>query len=404
MPPPLTVVQTYTTRGSEVVPITVEVDLLRRLPAVCIVGLPASAVRECSERVRSAIEASGFEFPRMRVIVNLTPSDVRKDACAMDLPIALAILIAAGHVEPRAGSWAAIGELSLDGRVRGVRGLYGIIQDATTDLLLFPQPMAGFVAPAVTPEVGNNVPVATLADAIDALTVPRKGLAHRPWDLTPPGTWRGPLDTTPDFADLPAFAPLTAKHDTLVRAVAMGRGILLRGPAGCGASMLAHRIPAILPTLTEAEANAVARCRDLAGMNVDVPKIERPFRAPHHTVTAVGLVGDRLGRPGELDLARHGVLFLDEVTEFRRDTQQAIVSWMRANPGQVQLVAHVDPTLTHIEDWEKRIIPPLRAMLPVEIELPPLPRTSLDGTPLGERSTTTSADLRAQVAALRASL
>jgi len=297
-------------RGVDAVPIEVEVDLLSRLPSVCVVGLAQNAVKESADRVRSAIVSSGLEFPRKRVVVNLAPADVKKDGTAFDLPVALGILAADGQIPAEAlRDLLVVGELSMGGEQRVVRGALSlaVLARSLGFRLLLPLTSAGRAA-----LVGEACiyGVHTLGQAVSWLRgeielSPETG-AHSPR--------RG---HSPDLSDV--RGQLIARRAMEV-AAAGAHHLLMMGPPGCGKSMLARRLPSILPLLTPDEALETTRIHGAAGLlgEVDTLLVERPFRAPHHSITAAGMVGDRTLRPGEVSLAHNGVLFLDEATEFAR--------------------------------------------------------------------------------------
>jgi len=309
-----TTVYTFTLIGVDSHLVTVEVDLLRRLPATVIVGLPASAVRETSERVRSAVTASGFEWPRQRVVINLPPAGMRHDGTHYDLPIALGVLAASGQVQLPDTPVFAAGELSLDGELRGFRGAL----------------QAGEAAAAA--EAGCAIVAAEAADSVAAqancITRACRNLSDSVLALTGKGeTSMGvryeKLQHQLDMADIRG---LHQARRALEIAAAGGHRLLLVGPPGCGKTMLAARLPGILPRLTVEEMIDTARVHDAAGLRAPGAPLtsQRPFRAPHHTVSAAGMVGAANFRPGEVSLAHTGVLFLDEVTEFRRDVLELV--------------------------------------------------------------------------------
>jgi len=303
-------------RGVDAIPIEVEVDLLRRLPAICIVGLATSAVKESSERIRSAIASAVHEFPRKRVVVNLMPADVRKDTTALDLPMALGILAANDTVPPESvKTLLAAGELSLGGRLRPVRGAMSLAVLAR-DLgltLLVPHESAGLAS--LVPGV-DVVGARTLAEVIAWLRgdgdLPKVEPAEREFQ-----------HSGPDLADV--VGQEHARY-ALEVAAAGAHHLLMVGPPGCGKSMLAQRLASILPPFSFPEALATSRIHHAAGMLDDESGLlkERPFRAPHHSVTVAGMVGDRTLRPGEVSLAHNGVLFLDEAPEFARSVLEVL--------------------------------------------------------------------------------
>lgn len=303
-------------QGVDAEPIQVEVDLLRRLPRFIIVGLAANAVKESAERVRSAIVGAGIEFPRQRVVVNLAPADLRKDGTALDLPVALGILAANGDVPAEALCHVlAVGELALSGDLRPLRGALSLATLARSleRTLLLPRATAWQAALVPGARV---VGVDTLTEAVAWL----RGEAE-PEAPSPAPSRRHP--SGPDLADVRGQH---VARRALEIAAAGAHHLLLVGPPGCGKSMLAQRLPTILPSPTFEEALDVSRIHSAAGLlDADGGLVShRPFRAPHHSVTAAGMVGDRSLRPGEISLAHHGVLFLDEAAEFPRHVLEVL--------------------------------------------------------------------------------
>jgi magnesium chelatase family protein len=303
-------------QGVDAIPIEVEVDLLRRLPSICIVGLATSAVKESSERIRSAISCAVHEFPRKRVVVNLMPADVRKDTTALDLPMALGILAANDTISAQAVSTIlAAGELSLGGRLRPVRGAMSLAVLARDLGLTLLVPHESATLASMVPGV-KVVGARTLGEVVSWLRgeddLPAVPLASR----TSPSQ-------APDLVDVVGQAH--ARHALEVSA-AGAHHLLMVGPPGCGKSMLAQRLPSILPPPTFSEALSASRIHHAAGLLDEAGGLlnHRPFRAPHHSVTVAGMVGDRTLRPGELSLAHTGVLFLDEAPEFSRSVLEVL--------------------------------------------------------------------------------
>ncbi len=300
--------------------VRVEADVSRGLPSFSTVGLGDSAVREGRDRVASAIRNSGFKFPMERVTVNLAPADVRKEGAGFDLPIALGILAATGQVETRALERVAVmGELALDGSTRRVKGVL---------------PMA--VAAARAGRTGVVVPPANAREAsavgrlsvlpVASLNSAARVLAGGEPDALPEGSGSRP-DQGGSAEDLSDVRGQEHAKRALEVAAAGGHNLLMVGPPGVGKTMLARRMAAILPDLTEEEALIVTTIHSVAGLLPDGVGLvtARSFRAPHHTVSAAGLIGGgSVPRPGEVSLAHKGILFLDELPEFRRDALEAL--------------------------------------------------------------------------------
>ncbi|HST70471.1 MAG TPA: YifB family Mg chelatase-like AAA ATPase [Solirubrobacterales bacterium] len=325
----LATARTFTLDGISARPVRVEVDVHRGLPNFTIVGLPDAAVREARERVRAALVNCGFEFPLRRIVVNLAPASLRKAGPGMDLAIAAALLSASGQLEwERLARVALVGELALDGSTRSVQGALAMTEAARE----------GGAEAIVLP--AENGPEAALVDGIGVIGVDSLGrlpaLVAGEWDpprLEPLSLQLGAAPTAPDLADLRGQPHL--RH-ALEVAAAGGHSLLMVGPPGAGKSLAASRLPSILAPLAPTEALEVARIASACGRLESALAGGRPFRAPHHTISAAGLIGGGTPpRPGEATLAHRGVLFLDELCEFRRDALEALRAPLEA--GEVSI-------------------------------------------------------------------
>ncbi|PHQ26014.1 ATP-dependent protease [Marinobacter guineae] len=310
----LAVVHSRAIVGVSAPPVTVEVHLSGGLPALSIVGLPETGVRESRERVRSALLNAGFDFPARRITINLAPADLPKEGGRFDLPIALGILAASGQIPPESlADCEFLGELSLDGALRPLKGVLPAVLAARQDqrALLVPHANADEAALASQGDVLAAGHLLTVCEHLSgrARLVP---VPKSPLERTP-----GNHSESPDLSDVRGQR---VPRRALEVAAAGGHNLLFFGPPGTGKSMLASRLPGILPALTDDAAMEVASVHSVAGLSIrEGGWRQPPFRAPHHTASAVALVGGGSSpRPGEISLAHRGVLFLDELPEFER--------------------------------------------------------------------------------------
>ena len=412
------VVRSRALAGLAAPPVAVEVHIAGGLPGVHLVGLPETEVREARVRVRAALQNANFEFPPRRITVNLAPADLPKESGRFDLPIAIGILAASGQLNAAAlDRHEFAGELALTGELRAVRGALAMVLSARHDGRAFVLPHASAAEASLVADASVH-PARTLLEVCSHLS----GDAPLPrLDARPPPASR------PASADLGDVRGQRQAKRALEIAAAGGHALLMCGPPGAGKSMLAQRLPSLLPPLAEDEALEVAAIASLAGRFDAARWRERPFRAPHHTASAAAIVGGGSPpHPGEISLAHRGVLFLDELPEWQRHVLEVLreplesgtVQISRAArqcafPAQFQLVAAMNPcpcgwlghasgrcrcTPDRVAAYRARISGPLIDRIDLAIEVPALGANEMAAGPDGEAR---SPDVRARVAAAR---
>ncbi len=410
-------VKTVAFKGLEIVDIEVQVQILSGMPAFTIVGLPDKAVAESRERIRAALFSMGLKLPAKRITINLAPADILKEGTHYDLPLALGLLCGMGLIkQEKLSEYVAVGEVGLDGAIIKVAGVLPAAIRAE-------KIGCGFICPdvqkgeAAWAEVKNIAPVKTLSEAVDYLNGKLEIHCPKP---------EVEVEKTSSLDMREVKGQESAKR-ALEIAAAGGHNLIMVGPPGSGKSMLAARLPTILPLMTRNEAIETSMIASIAGeLKGDRLDFVRPFRAPHHSASTPALVGGgRLAKPGEISLANNGVLFLDELPEFARSTLEAlrqplengVVSVSRVNshvefPAKIQLIAAMNPCRCGYlgvssrectrapkcaQEYQAKISGPLLDRIDIQIEVPPVSPWDMSKMPDGE----SSAEIRKRVVAAR---